>query len=991
MISTKKKKERLIEIKNDDVPLEYRQDIVILEEQLYRYRKEQEELRLKEIEIKASFIAMQVFIGRSRLEILQSYLKKTKPRIRVSELDLADDREMLSKEKKKYFIEKEQFRHTLDKLSLLIKQKEQQLENLSRDYGMPLGRIIELWIREGEKSVSSYVKLYELAKLQTHITQLKIQKELISIQEVALDKEFNNKEIKFEIKTTYHKIASNSADEELIEKENKKYKVRIAREKADLSRYTDKATRIPEIQNEYKKISEAISAQRQEIQNSKSLFKGKATEYLHCLDTLNKGEQAIKESIEIVGRLTGYYSAVLSQTNSADQLLGFIQDELSHAGGILSRPEYAVTWEGFKNSIADIGTFLRDIRSYLGRLQFSLTISNLYNLIHSPIRALHALIGVLLMLCILMIIYAISPSIEYISLIIADRNEGFIKIIGLFCVMIIQFTRTHFTMLSSWLLLYIFLSTQTFRDPYIYIFFYLLSIPYLLYLVRHYIRYFTHFNEQYAYPFFSNEFQRRFVRVLSFLIATTVVIFLFRRSFILANYNKSEVPKILLAINFIIFQTSLIVLLTKDVILSFIPQSSGLVWQWVREHIWRYYIFIQLSVIAIIVMSNPYVGFGKFVLYILLNIFYTTILIGFLWWLYEGLKQGVYTLFFLKAEEAARERFTNAKTWFGLALVSFFIFFLIAGGIIAARIWGWTISIHDIRDIMNEPLMFKGTPDPVTFVSFLKVIGFIISGFIVSYSINRFILTRIYNLFLVDSGVQHTVTSIMRYIVFIITILVGFTYIGLGQHIGYLIAALAVSVGWVLKDPINDFISYFIILVQRPIKIGDYVQIDKNTQGVVRKITPRSVILRRKNSTTLILPNSYVIGQSIENWNYSRSFIALNDIIFTIDYDADPENLQSIIFTVAQEHPNVLRNPKPIVRLEEFAEHGFVFLVRAYVSTLYVLEMWDIASDIRINIVKALRQHDIKIAIPVRVIRQSVTRHTPSAKDFKDFKHPHEE
>lgn len=176
--------------------------------------------------------------------------------------------------------------------------------------------------------------------------------------------------------------------------------------------------------------------------------------------------------------------------------------------------------------------------------------------------------------------------------------------------------------------------------------------------------------------------------------------------------------------------------------------------------------------------------------------------------------------------------------------------------------------------------MYKGTPDPVTFISLLKVVGFIIGGFLASYAVNRFILVRIYDLFLVDSGVQHTVTSIMRYIIFAITILVGFSYVGLGQHIGYLLAALAVSIGWVLKDPINDFISYFIILVQRPIKIGDYVQINKETQGVVRRITPRSVILRRKNSTTLVVPNSYFIGQTIENWNYSRSFIALNDIFY---------------------------------------------------------------------------------------------------------------
>lgn len=70
-------------------------------------------------------------------------------------------------------------------------------------------------------------------------------------------------------------------------------------------------------------------------------------------------------------------------------------------------------------------------------------------------------------------------------------------------------------------------------------------------------------------------------------------------------------------------------LLTKDLILSFIPQGITPLGQWFREHIDRYYFLIQIGVFAIIVMSNPYVGFGKFVLYILLNCFYSMILVGF--------------------------------------------------------------------------------------------------------------------------------------------------------------------------------------------------------------------------------------------------------------------------------------------------------------------------------------------------------------------------
>ena len=72
------------------------------------------------------------------------------------------------------------------------------------------------------------------------------------------------------------------------------------------------------------------------------------------------------------------------------------------------------------------------------------------------------------------------------------------------------------------------------------------------------------------------------------------------------------------------------------------------------------------------------------------------------------------------------------------------------------------------------------------------------------------------------------------------------------------------------------------------------------------------------------------------------------------------------------------------MRLEDFSEYGYVFLVRPFVSTLYVLEMWDIASDVRFQIVKALRKHNMRIAVPVRVIRQGVVRHVEHVSHTQD-------
>jgi small-conductance mechanosensitive channel len=190
----------------------------------------------------------------------------------------------------------------------------------------------------------------------------------------------------------------------------------------------------------------------------------------------------------------------------------------------------------------------------------------------------------------------------------------------------------------------------------------------------------------------------------------------------------------------------------------------------------------------------------------------------------------------------------------------------------------------------------------------------------------------------------------------------------LGDLVWYLIGALILGIGWVIKDPAADLIAYFILIVQRPIKVGDFVYFDENTNGVVRRITPRSVEIRRKNSTTVIVPNVLATTRTVANWNHARGFIAFDDIMVTIPYKVDPEQVRELLMRVLDESRVVLKNPRPVVRLESFSDLGYVFLVRGYLSSNHTLDMWDIASDIRFAIVKRLREQGIEIAYPVRVV-----------------------
>ena len=141
------------------------------------------------------------------------------------------------------------------------------------------------------------------------------------------------------------------------------------------------------------------------------------------------------------------------------------------------------------------------------------------------------------------------------------------------------------------------------------------------------------------------------------------------------------------------------------------------------------------------------------------------------------------------------------------------------------------------------------------------------------------------------------------------------------------------ALAWAFKDLFTDFFAYFFILVQRPVKLGDYVRIDENTWGVVRKISPRTVVLRCRNAFNIVVPNSTVLKSSLYNWNYTRSYIGFDDITLAVPFGTDIVLVRDILFKVLDDDPDVLKMPQPIVRLDKFSDKGYEFMVRGFLSS----------------------------------------------------------
>ena len=440
---------------------------------------------------------------------------------------------------------------------------------------------------------------------------------------------------------------------------------------------------------------------------------------------------------------------------------------------------------------------------------------------------------------------------------------------------------------------------------------------------------------------------------------------LFRQAFILAKFSKSELPSILLTLNLIILQICLILLISKEQVLNLVPRA----WEKIYRLIDRYYYFIIAFLIVFLIMINPYVGYGRLVIYLITGLFWSIVLLKCLHLGHSLIKRGASLIFFSSQEEVVRERFPYAKTWFGISIIVSFLFFSFIGIIIGAKIWGWPIAFKDVLRWLNQPILGigKGTSSPLTSITILTILLFIIAGFFVAFCFNRFVLEKIFDLMLVDAGAQNAITNLTRYVLVAAAILLAFQSVGYGGLITYMYV-LVLGIGYLIQNPLHDLIAYFIILLQRPIKVGDYIQLEDNVMGVVRKITPKSVTLRRKNSTTIVVPNAQIINKPVINWNYTRNFIAFNDILLNVGYKEDPAKVKDLLLSAVDSHLKILKNPKPVIRLEDFTQDGFQFLVRGFLSSSYTMEQWEIASDVRLSIIKILRENGIDVAMPVRII-----------------------
>jgi small-conductance mechanosensitive channel len=269
-----------------------------------------------------------------------------------------------------------------------------------------------------------------------------------------------------------------------------------------------------------------------------------------------------------------------------------------------------------------------------------------------------------------------------------------------------------------------------------------------------------------------------------------------------------------------------------------------------------------------------------------------------------------------------------------------------------------------IKTVFNTTL-FEINQTPVTLFSILMFILVTIAFLLISKVLNRMLLKRILLKMHVQDSTRYMLLRMNHYLIVIVGIILAFQFIGINlSGLAVIFGLLSVGIGFGLQNITSNFVSGLILLIERPIKIGDRVTIG-NTEGDITEINMRATTIQTLNNITYIVPNSDFISSKVINWSHGDPKIRL-DIQVGVSYDSNLETVMDTLKRVARENPDVLNHPEPQVLLWEFGDSSWNMELQTWIKEPYRYRR--IRSDLNCAIVEKFRASNIEISYPQRDI-----------------------
>jgi small-conductance mechanosensitive channel len=245
----------------------------------------------------------------------------------------------------------------------------------------------------------------------------------------------------------------------------------------------------------------------------------------------------------------------------------------------------------------------------------------------------------------------------------------------------------------------------------------------------------------------------------------------------------------------------------------------------------------------------------------------------------------------------------------------------------------------------------------------LGLLFILVGGYAVANAVTFFLKKVVLPKLPLRRGVPYAISTVTYYFLLLLVALSALFATGVDLNkFTVLTGALGVGLGFGLQNIVNNFVSGLILIFERPISIGDTVDVS-GLVGVVRRIGARASTVVTYQGAEVIVPNSNLISNQVINWTLSSPWRRV-DVRLSVAHGTDPERVIQMLVGVAESHPGVLLARRPAAFFMGFGENALNFELRFWCAEQ---DTWlQLQSDVTVAIAKALKEAGIEIPFPQR-------------------------
>jgi potassium efflux system protein len=265
----------------------------------------------------------------------------------------------------------------------------------------------------------------------------------------------------------------------------------------------------------------------------------------------------------------------------------------------------------------------------------------------------------------------------------------------------------------------------------------------------------------------------------------------------------------------------------------------------------------------------------------------------------------------------------------------------------------WNIELYTLGDS-------SVTVGKVSIALFVLLVGLGLTG-----RLTRFLSSRFLVRLPIRDNVRVTIERILSYLFVLMVFLFALHVVNIPLTIfTFLGGTLAIAAGFGAQSILNNFISGLILMVERPVRAGDLIEVD-DTLGFVEEIGGRSTRIRIPSGIHVILPNSSLLENKVVNWTLQDHRLRM-DVSVGVAYGSPTRKVVDLITEAVTKQELVHESPEPVITFDEFGDSSLNFTAHFWVSVVSPLDRDTIATLVRLEIDDLFREHDISIPFPQR-------------------------